>query len=150
MIHIYYKKISIQHTFNIRNHSLFRVNEFCDLCVIFESDLSFNRHIQHIISKSSSILGITTRNCKDFKNHNTLKTLYMSLVRSKPECNPLDWSPYLNTHIKCIENVQNRFLRYMSYKCNIICIPYSSYQPSLNTFKYLISRAYQTAGKLMS
>jgi len=62
----------------------------------------------------------------------------MSLVRSKLEYNSTVWSPYLNTQIQCI--VQNRFLRFMSYKCNIIRVPHSSYQPLLNS----TSRAYQT------
>ncbi|XP_022162460.1 uncharacterized protein LOC111028218 [Myzus persicae] len=124
----------ITHTYSLRNHHLHRVNEFCDLGVIFESDLTFNHHIQHIINNSSSILGFITRNCKDFNNHNTLKILFMSLVRSKLEYNSTVWSPYLNTQIQCIENVQNRFLRFMSYKCNIIRVPHSSYQPLLNTF----------------
>jgi len=81
------------------------------------SDISFNRHIQRIISKSFSILGFITRNRKDLKNHNTLKSIYMFLVRSKLEYNSVVWSPYSNTHMQCTENVQNRFLRYnMSYK----------------------------------
>jgi len=125
---------TILHTYSLRNHHLHRVNDFCDLGVIFESDLTFNHHIQHIINKSSSILGFITRNCKDFKNHKSLKILFMSLVRSKLKYNSTVSSPYLNTQIQCIENVQNRFLHFMSYKCNIIRVPYSSYQPLLNTF----------------
>jgi len=58
----------------------------------------------------------------------------MSVVRSKLEFNSTVWSPYLNTQIQCIENVQNRFFRFMPYKCNIIRVPHSSYQPLLNTF----------------
>lgn len=68
-------RYSIIHTYNLRNHHLLHVNVFCDLGVIFEPNLTFNHHIQHIINKSSSILGFITRNCKDFKNHNTLKIL---------------------------------------------------------------------------
>lgn len=130
-------RTSIIHTYNLRNHHLRHLNEFCDLGVIFEPNLTFNYHIQHIINKSSSILDFITRNCKDFKNHNILKILCMSLVRSKLEYNSVVWFPYLNTQIQCIENVQNRFLHFISFKCNIIRVPHSSYQPFLNTFNIL-------------
>lgn len=92
---------STQHTYNIHNYSLLRVNKSCDLGIIIESDLSFNRHIQHIISKSCSLLGFITRNCKKISKTviGTLKIIFMSLVRSKLEYNSAVWFPYLNTHI---------------------------------------------------
>lgn len=47
---------SIHHNYNIRNHPLLRVDHFCDLGIIFESNLSLNKQsqflrcIQYIIS----------------------------------------------------------------------------------------------------
>ena len=98
--------------------------------------VSYSNQIFSLINTYNilSIIGFITRNCKDFKNQNTLKTLFTSLVRSKLEYNPVVWSPYLNTQIQCIENVQNCFLRFKSYKCNIIRVLHLSYQSLLNIF----------------
>lgn len=58
----------------------------------------------------------------------------MSIV--KLEYNSAVWSPYSNTN-SLLENVQNRFLCFMSFKCNIIHVPHLSYQPLLNTLNIL-------------
>jgi len=56
--------------------------------------------------------------CKfvDFNNPFTLKTLYFSLVGSILEYNLIVWLPSENTHIQCFEAIQNRFIRFISYK----------------------------------
>jgi len=44
------------------------------------------------------------------------------------------WSPYVNYQIQCLVNVQNRFLRFMAFKYNIIRVPHSPYQSLLHFF----------------
>ena len=60
--------------------------------------------------------GFIVRNCKGFTNIIALKTLYFSYVRSKLEycCNI--WNPHYNLHITHIENIQRKFLKYLSFK----------------------------------
>lgn len=70
----------------------------------------------------------------DFTNIDTLKTLYTSLVRSKLEYNFVIWCPYLKNQIQLLEGVQNQFLSFMSFKCNIYRETRTSYQPLLNIF----------------
>jgi len=52
-----------------------------DLGVLMSSDLTFNAHIDSIYSIALRVIGLTKRNCMDFKNIICLKVLYYSLVR---------------------------------------------------------------------
>jgi len=81
------------------------------------------------------ILGFIIRNCKDFTDPIALKTLFTSLVRAKLEYNSVIWSPYKKYQIHCLENVQNRFIRFLAFKCNVIRESHSPYQPLLNLFQ---------------
>jgi len=75
-----------------------------------------------------AILGFITRNCKDFTNHVIIKILYTSLVRSKLDYNTVVCSSYLNYHqIQCLNNIQNRFLKFMAFKCNLSSEQHSPY-----------------------
>ncbi|KAL1448049.1 hypothetical protein WDU94_000025 [Cyamophila willieti] len=105
-------------TFNytINNTTVPRVNKMRDLGVILESNLSFNEHYETIKNKSFRALGFINRNSKDFKNPNTYKILYLSLVRPILEYASPVWSPHNQVHIKTIEKVQRRFLRSIAYK----------------------------------
>jgi hypothetical protein len=100
---------------------LYRVYVITDLGVAFDKTLSFNKHYLNISKKSLSILGFITRTCINFTNPIPLKTVYFSLVRSILEYNSIIWSPYVNIHIQCLEPIQNRFFRFISYKCCILC-----------------------------
>jgi len=88
-------------SYNISQSPLSRVYDISDLGVIFDSALTYNKHLLHTVRKASMILGFITRNCKDFTNPAVFKTLYTSLVRSKLEYNTFVWSPYLNYQIQC-------------------------------------------------
>jgi len=106
------------HNYYLDNVLLNWVVENLDLDITFSSNLTFNKHYLTISKKSSSILGFISRICKDFTNPFTLKALYFSLVRSILEYNSIIWSPSVNTHIQCLKGIQNRFLRFLSYKRN--------------------------------
>lgn len=121
------------HNYYLDNILLNRVVENLDLGITFSSNLTFNKHYLNISKKSSSILGFISRTCKDFTNSFTLKILYFSLVRSILEYNSIIWSPSTNTHIQSLEGIQNRFLRFVSYKCNIPRQRHTPYKPLLDT-----------------
>lgn len=65
------------------------------------------------------LLGFITRNFKDFSDTIALKTLFTSLIRSKLEYNSVVWSSYIKYQTQCLDNIQNRFLRYLAFKYNI-------------------------------
>jgi len=121
------------HNYYLDYFQLNRVVENLDLGITFNSNLTYNKHYLNIYKKSSSMLRFISRTCKDFTNPFTLKALYFSLVRSILEHNSSIWSPSANTHIQCLEGIQNRFLRFMSYKCNIPRQQHTPYKPLLDT-----------------
>jgi len=121
----------IIYDYSINNIELQRVFDFCDLGVIFDSTLTFNKRYLNITKKSSSIFGIISRTCKDFTNSDALETLYSSLVCSSLEYNSVIWSPSSAVHIQSLEAIKNRFLRFISYKCNIPRSLHTEYIPLL-------------------
>lgn len=106
----YKKHFRLNYNYNIYNTVIERVLFFRDLGIIFSFDLSFNRHIDFIISKANSMLGFIKRNSKDFCDPYTLRTLYISLVRSNLEYASVVWTPFYNVHNERIESVQRQFL----------------------------------------
>ena len=78
------------------------------------------------------ILGFIKRSCKDFYDPFTLRILYSSLVRSNLQYCPLIWINNTSKQDEIIESVQNNFLRFMSFKCNIHRPVHGSYDNILN------------------
>ena len=64
-----------------------------DLEVIFDSKLSFKKHIQERIGKANMMLGIVKRNFRNM-TLDAHVTLYKALVRSHLEYAGAVWSPY--------------------------------------------------------
>ena len=110
---------------------LTRVYKNSDLGIIFDESLTFNEHYLYIQNKASSMLGFINRSCKSFNNPYALKALYYSYVRSILDYASMVWSPSRIGPIRAIESIQNRFLRFLSFKCDIQRQPHSSYLPIL-------------------
>ena len=96
----------------------------------------FNSHIEKIISYSLKLLGLIKRNCKDFKNSKSLLSLYYAYIYSKLNFASSIWSPSSITYINRLERVQNKFLRFLSYKFNFP-IENHNYIPIITHFKIL-------------
>jgi hypothetical protein len=56
------------------------------------------------------------RTCVSFTSVSTLKSLYISYVRSQLEYCSVIWSPWLSTYVDNIERVQHNFLKYVCFK----------------------------------
>lgn len=102
------------HTYYIDSAPVVRVSEVRDLGVIYDSELSFSSHLGYVCRKASKVLGLITRNTKDFSKPETLCQLYKSyvipiLIYASPV-----WSPHLKYEIEFLESVQRRFLRSLS------------------------------------
>jgi len=110
---------------------LTRVYKNDDLGIIFDESLTFNEHYLCIQNKASSMLGFINRSCKSFNNPYALKALYYSYVRSILDYASMVWSPSRIGPIHAIESIQNRFLRFLSFKCDIQRQLHSSYLPLL-------------------
>jgi hypothetical protein len=61
------------------------VDSITDLGVVLDSKMTFKNHIDATIAKGFAMLGFIKRLSKEFQDPYTLKSLYMSLVRSRLE-----------------------------------------------------------------
>jgi len=96
-----------------------RTNLIKDLGVLFDNELRFIHHIDYVVAKAFRMLGFTLRQCWDFNNIATLKTIYYALVRSHLEYCSIVWSPLYKIHIKKIERVQSKYMSFLLRKLHI-------------------------------
>ena len=78
-----------------------------DLGVKIDNNLKFSQHIDTIVNKANSIMGIIRRTFKHLDQKTFLK-LYKALVRPNLEYAVQVWSPYLKKEIRKLEGVQRR------------------------------------------
>lgn len=103
-------------TFHINNIQLEKINSVRDLGVYLQTDMKFNTHFENILNKSYRMLGFLLRNTREFTNPKTFKMIYYAYVRSKLEYCSVVWNPKHNVHIKSLEALQKKFLRYLAFK----------------------------------
>ena len=70
-----------------------KVNHIKDLGVTFDTNLSFQEHMQEKINKAYSVIGLIKRNFIHV-DYNTFCLLYKSLVRPHLEYAHSVWCPY--------------------------------------------------------
>ena len=87
--------------------------EFSDLGLLTNHKLSWNSHIDKISSKANKVLGLIKRNCREFRDVLTLRTLYCALVRSQLEYGSVVWSPFTVRNITKLERVQRRTTKFI-------------------------------------
>jgi hypothetical protein len=74
-----------------------------------------SEHIDVMVSKAFATLGFIRRLSFEFRDPNTLRSLYTFLVRPKLEYASCVWSPFYDAHVDSVdkvESVQRRFIRY--------------------------------------
>ncbi|CAH1983476.1 unnamed protein product [Acanthoscelides obtectus] len=96
-------------------HVLERSETVKDLGIYFDQHLTFNEHINQIISSAYRTYGFIIRNCKSF-DVLTLQTLYFSLVRYKLEYGSLIWSLIYKQYIDVVDKLQKKFLKFLCFK----------------------------------
>ena len=89
---------------------LARVSEVKDLGVYLDPKLDFRRHIDRVVARCRSTLGLVKRFAKDFADLDVARTLYCSLVRPIAEYASPVWSPFYESHIARLESVQKQFV----------------------------------------
>ena len=80
-------------SFFLENSGLEEVKEFKDFGILTNQHLSWNPHIDYVVSKANRVLGLIKRTCKGLDDRTTLRTLYCSLVHSNLEYCSVVWSP---------------------------------------------------------
>ena len=66
--------------YKLNNTNITRVDEIKDLGIILDTNLNYENHINYIVSKASKTVGFIYRFSTDFRNCQTLLTLYKTLV----------------------------------------------------------------------
>jgi hypothetical protein len=74
--------------------------------------MTFSEHVDETVSKARQMLGFIMRVARDFRDPYDLKSLHVSLVRSKLECASCLWMPYQNGRIARLDRVQEKFILY--------------------------------------
>jgi hypothetical protein len=73
------------------------------------------------VSKARQMLGFIMRVGRDFRDPYALKSLYVSLVRSKLEYASCVWIPYQNGRIARLKRVQEKFILYAMFVRYVLC-----------------------------
>lgn len=133
--------------YRLGNSDLNRVYEVCDLGIIFDDRLKFDKHISSISTRAYRNLGFLMRITHQFTNPNCLRFLYFSIVRSVLEYGSQIWSPYQKTYVNLIERIQRKFTRFLSYKTNS---GPSDYGSRLNQFNLLSLKSRRTCIDLLT
>ena len=74
--------------------------------------MTFKNHIDATIAKGLAMLGFIKRLSNEFHDPYTIKSLYMSLVRSRLEYACCVWQPFYEVHVSRIERIQEKFVKY--------------------------------------
>lgn len=103
-------------SYKINDTVLENVVEQKDLGVIFEKNFAFDQHLNATVSRAFNMLGFVIRASKEFKNVYAIIAIYKSLVRSLLTYASIIWSPYYDIHVRKLNSVQHKFLRYIAFK----------------------------------
>lgn len=113
----YHRKLDpVLFNYSINGFQLEKCSLIKDLGIIFDYKLSFNSHINQIVSAAVKMLGYCVRNWKEFSDNNTLRLLYITFIRCKLEYASVVWSPFYRNSIQNIESVQRKCIKYMLFK----------------------------------
>lgn len=119
--------------FLLNNNRLDMVDKFKDLGVTYDNFLSFDCHIDSVISRAFSMSNFIL---KTFVTRNiyTLFRLFTSYVRPLLEFNCEVWNPSQISQIRKIESVQKRFTKRILCRIGQTDLSYSRRLTMLNTY----------------
>ena len=80
----------IPHDYNLNGYVLQSVNEFTDLGVVITNNLSWNKHVENLVTKSNKRLGLIKRTVGYDVHSNVKKQCYISLCLLYTSPSPRD------------------------------------------------------------
>ena len=113
MLSVTRKKAPIDFTYTINNRPVRRVQSMKDLGVSVTSDLSWNCHINTLVSKCNRMMGMIKRSVGYKAPINVTSYLYGTLVRSSLEHFSPVWSPFNFNEMHALESIQRAATRYI-------------------------------------
>ena len=75
--------------------------------IVFDGDLKFTSHVNQIVMKANRVLGTIKRTFIS-RDANTIRLLYVTLVRPILDYASTVWNPHLMKNIRKLEAVQRR------------------------------------------
>jgi hypothetical protein len=106
-------KVQVTYDYSLNGQNLERVSVIRDLGVLMDSKLTLSEHVDVYVSKARQMLGFIVMSVgKFFLDPYALKSLYVSLVRSKLEYASCVWMPDQNGRIARLERVQEKLILY--------------------------------------
>jgi hypothetical protein len=109
------------HAYFIDGLAISRQNSYVDLGVTISSNLSFEQHINNIVSKARQRISILLRGFLS-RNLGTMRLAFITYIRPLLEYNSIIWNPTYIYLIDLIENVQRKFTKALP---SISSLPYS-------------------------
>lgn len=95
----------IHFDYEINGTVLERCEKYKDLGVTFDTQLTFNCHVENICKSAFAMLGFLSRNTKDLQRR-ALQSFYNCFVRSVLEYCAVVWNPSYHKYDDMIEAVQ--------------------------------------------
>lgn len=106
------KRNPIKFKYTLHDWELSRVNHHKDPGVTMNSKLTIIPHIDKQTAKAKSMLALIKHFSNGLFTQDTMKTLYMSLVRSHLDYASFTYNPAYNVHINKLESVQKQYALY--------------------------------------
>ena len=106
------KDSSLSQSYYLNNRRLENVNTHPYLGIEFNYDLKWNAHINKIVAKSTSLLGMLWRVLKSADTR-TRQLAYYTLIRPNLEYGCVAWDPYFDKDIKQLEKLQNKAVKFI-------------------------------------
>jgi len=94
----------------LNNTVIGSVNNACDLGVLMDSNLLFDKHVDSIVKRAYCRIGILFKGFVS-RDIQVLRQAYVAFIRPILEYASLVWSPYKLKHITAIEKIQRHFTR---------------------------------------
>ena len=106
------RRNNIKEHYRLGNTPLTAVNSYKYLGLTFTQNLSWQTHIDEVISKANQMLGLISRNLRR-SSQKIRQQAYISLVRPRMEYCASVWNPFTAKSISKIEAVQRRAARFV-------------------------------------
>ena len=103
----------IPHSYHINDQVIANCKQHKDLGVLMANDLSWSAHLQFITARAYKMLGLLRRSFSSSGSSSAMKSLYLSLVRSRVIYCSQVWRPFLLKDINILENVQRRATKFI-------------------------------------
>lgn len=108
--------IPINFSYSISGTNISKVDHLRDLGVTLDRTLKFSLHVEMMVNSANRMLGYLFRQCRVFKSGGPVLPVYYAYVFSRLNFASVIWNPQYKVYINRIERVQNKMLKYLSYK----------------------------------